>query len=161
MKDCKTNTQIPWNNCAYCVHRMCVRISVYIRSVVYRRYPSLLTDNFSGTFSWYIYFPFDFSFTVTIIIYQITLTQRLDDRRCILEFFINGAELSLNSVNSANLGNLINHSNMNWAQFKDPVFYMCLAGAVVASWSLTHEVTGLSPFTVMTNNFVIEFSENI
>ena len=26
-----------------------------------------------------------------------------------VEFFLNGAELSLNSVNSANLGNLINH----------------------------------------------------
>ena len=35
-----------------------------------------------------------------------------------LEFFLNAAELSLNSVNS---GNLINHRNMNWAQFKDPV----------------------------------------
>ena len=34
---------------------------------------------------------------------------------------------------------------MNWAQFKDPVSYMCLAGAVVASWSLTQEVTGSSP----------------
>ena len=43
---------------------------------------------------------------------------------------------------------------MNWAQFKDPVSQMCLAGAVVASWSLTQEMTGwqvLSPFTVMTN----------
>ena len=28
---------------------------------------------------------------------------------------------------------------------------MCLAGAVVASWSLTQEVAGSSPFTVMTN----------
>ena len=37
---------------------------------------------------------------------------------------------------------------------------MCLAGAVVASWSLT-EVVGLSPFTVMTNIFVTEFRENI
>ena len=26
---------------------------------------------------------------------------------------------------------------MNWAQFKDAVFHLCLAGAVVASWSLT------------------------
>ena len=38
---------------------------------------------------------------------------------------------------------------------------MCLAGAVVASWSLTQEVTGSNPFTVMTNIFVSEFSENI
>ena len=29
---------------------------------------------------------------------------------------------------------------MNWAQLKDPVSHMCLAGAVVASWSLTQEV---------------------
>ena len=31
---------------------------------------------------------------------------------------------------------------MNWAQFKDPVSQMFLAGAVVASWSLTQEVAG-------------------
>ena len=36
---------------------------------------------------------------------------------------------------------------------------MCLAGTVVASWSLTLEVVGSSPFTLMTNIFVIEFSE--
>ena len=34
---------------------------------------------------------------------------------------------------------------MNWAQFKDPVSHMCLAGSVVAFWSLTQEVAGLSP----------------
>ena len=28
--------------------------------------------------------------------------------------------------------------------FKDPVSHMCLAGAVVASWSLAQEVAGLS-----------------
>ena len=44
--------------------------------------------------------------------------------------------------NSLNSGNLINHWNMNWAQFKDPVTHMCLAGTVVASWSLTQEVAG-------------------
>ena len=38
---------------------------------------------------------------------------------------------------------------------------MCLAGTMVASWSITQEVTvaGSSPFTVMTNIFVTEFSE--
>ena len=36
---------------------------------------------------------------------------------------------------------------------------MCLAGAVVASWSFTQEVTGLSLFTVLTNISVAEFSE--
>ena len=50
-----------------------------------------------------------------------------------------GTELSFNSANS---GNLINHWSMNWAQFKDPVFRMCLVGAVVASWSLTQQVAG-------------------
>ena len=48
---------------------------------------------------------------------------------------------------------------MNWTQFKDPVSHLCLAGAVVASWSLTQEVVGSNP--LMTNIFVTEFSENI
>ena len=42
---------------------------------------------------------------------------------------------------------------MNWSQFKDPVSRMCLGGTVVASWSLTQEVAGLNPFTVMTDIF--------
>ena len=75
-----------------------------------------------------------------------------------MEFFLNGAELSLNS------DHLINLRSMNWAQFKDPVSSVCLAGAVVASWSLTQEMASLNPFTVMTNIFMSEFdqfSENI
>ena len=56
-----------------------------------------------------------------------------------MEFFLNGAELSLNSANSS----------MNWAQLKDPVSHMCLVGVLVPSWSLTQEVAGSSPFTVM------------
>ena len=48
---------------------------------------------------------------------------------------------------------------MNWIQFKDPVFHMCLTGPLVASWSLTQEVAGSSPFTIMTNTFVTEFAE--
>ena len=36
---------------------------------------------------------------------------------------------------------------------------MCLAGAVVSSWSLVQEVIGSSLITVMTNIFVTEFSE--
>ena len=47
-----------------------------------------------------------------------------------LEFFQNGAELLLNSV--------------NWAQFKDHVSHMYLVDAVVASWSLTQEVSFLA-----------------
>ena len=58
-------------------------------------------------------------------------------------FFLNGAELSLNSVNS---GNLINHCSMNWVQYKDLVSHMCLVGAIVAALSLTQEVAGLSSF---------------
>ena len=58
--------------------------------------------------------------------------------------FPNGGELSLNSVNS---GNLMNHWSMNWPQFKDPCSYMCLTGAVAASWSPTQEVAGLSHFS--------------
>ena len=50
---------------------------------------------------------------------------------------------------------------MNWAKFKDPVSHMCLASAVVAPWSLTQEMAGLSPFTVITNIFVTEFSVKI
>ena len=33
---------------------------------------------------------------------------------------------------------------MNWAQFKNPVPHMCLAGAVVACWFVTQEVAGLN-----------------
>ena len=35
---------------------------------------------------------------------------------------------------------------MNWAQFKDPISHMCLAGTVVAYWALTEEVAGSNPF---------------
>ena len=63
-----------------------------------------------------------------------------------LEFFLNGTGLSFNSVISGNSGNLINHWSMNWTQFKDPATHTCLAGAMVASWSLTQEVAGLNPF---------------
>ena len=48
---------------------------------------------------------------------------------------------------------------MNWGQFKDPVSHMCLAGTGEASWSLTQEVACLSPFAVMTNIFVTEFTQ--
>ena len=48
---------------------------------------------------------------------------------------------------------------MNWTQFKDPLSPMHLAGAVVVSWSLAQEVAVSSPFAVMANIFVTEFSE--
>ena len=50
---------------------------------------------------------------------------------------------------------------MNWGEFKDPVSHMYLAGIVVAFWSLTQEMAGLSLFTEMTNILVTEFNENI
>ena len=42
---------------------------------------------------------------------------------------------------------------------KDHVSCMCLAGAVAASWYITQHVAGSSPFTMMTNIFVTEFSQ--
>ena len=36
---------------------------------------------------------------------------------------------------------------------------MCLAGTVVAPWSLVQQMAGSSPFTLMTNIFLIEFAE--
>ena len=47
---------------------------------------------------------------------------------------------------------------MNWAQFTDPVSNVCLAGAVVASRSLTQDEAGSNPFTVMRNISVTEFA---
>ena len=58
-----------------------------------------------------------------------------------------------NSVNATNSGTLTNHYSMNQGQFKDSVSHMCLAGTVVASWSLTQVMAGPSSFTVMTNIF--------
>ena len=43
-------------------------------------------------------------------------------------------------------GNRINQWRMNWNQFIDPLCYLCLAGAVIASWSLIQEVAGSKPF---------------
>ena len=50
---------------------------------------------------------------------------------------------------------------MNWSQFTDPVSHICPASAAVASFSLTQDITGSNPFTVITNNLVTESSENI
>ena len=48
---------------------------------------------------------------------------------------------------------------MNWAQFKDPVSHMRLAGTLVASWFLTQRWQVRALLLVMTNIFVTEFSE--
>ena len=46
--------------------------------------------------------------------------------------------------------------HVNEVPFKDPICRMCLAGAVMASWSFTQEV---ADFTVITNIFVTVFAE--
>ena len=58
-----------------------------------------------------------------------------------------------NSVNSANSRNVINHRSMKYNLFKDCVSRMCLIGTVVASWFLTQEVAGLSPFKPLSCKF--------
>ena len=50
---------------------------------------------------------------------------------------------------------------MNWAQFKDPLSHTYLAGAVVASWSLTQQVAGSNPFTVTTNIFSLNSANSV
>ena len=47
-----------------------------------------------------------------------------------------------------------NQWSMNWGQFKDPVSHLCVAGAVVPSWSLTLVAAG-------SNLFDDKFNENI
>ena len=59
-----------------------------------------------------------------------------------MEFFLNRTKFQLNQ---ANLGKLINHWSMNWAQFKDPVSHMCLAGAVITCWPLTTDLESRPP----------------
>ena len=49
---------------------------------------------------------------------------------------------------------------MNWGKFKDAVSHTCLAGAVVVSWSLTQEIAGSGPFTVLITILVTEFSKS-
>ena len=63
-----------------------------------------------------------------------------------MEIFLNSQQLSLNSAITPNSMHLVNPSSVNWAQFKGPVLHTCLAGTVVASWSLTQEVADSSPF---------------
>ena len=45
------------------------------------------------------------------------------------------------------IGDLKKRWSMNWIEFKDSVFHICLAIAVIASWSLEQEVADSSPFT--------------
>ena len=68
-----------------------------------------------------------------------------------MDFFLNGAEHPLNSVISVNSVNLINHQSMNWAQFKDPVSHMGIAGTTVSSWNVQA--------LLMTNSFATKFAD--
>ena len=70
------------------------------------------------------------------------LTEYIAPKSTLLEFSLNGAELSLNSVNSENLRK---HWSMNWVQYKDLLCYLCLCGLVVSSLSLTQEILGSNP----------------
>ena len=78
-----------------------------------------------------------------------------------LKFSLNGAELSLNSLNLGNSKNLRNHWGINWVQYKDLLCYMCLCETVVSSLSLTQVVLGFNPsiFLLIFNFFVTEFSK--
>ena len=58
-----------------------------------------------------------------------------------------------NSVNPTISTNRLNHWSMISGQFKDPVSHLFLAGAAVASWSLSQGVTGSDPF----NDNIVEY----
>ena len=60
---------------------------------------------------------------------------------------------NINSVNSAKSRNVINHWSKNQGNFKDPVFYMCLAGAAVT------RCDRLEPFYCNDKYLVTEFRE--
>ena len=49
---------------------------------------------------------------------------------------------------------------MNQGQFKDPLCYQCLGGAVVPPLSLTEEVVSSSPHLKKQRVFFTEFSES-
>ena len=70
------------------------------------------------------------------------------------EFFLDAAELWLNSVISVISGSLINQWSMNWAQFQDPVSHICLADPEVANWSLTQEVADLNSVKTFRKNSI-------
>ena len=50
---------------------------------------------------------------------------------------------------------------MNWGQFKGHASHMCLAGTMVASWSLALEVAGSSPFTVICCNLSLNLLNSV
>ena len=74
-------------------------------------------------------------------------------------FFLNGAELSLNSINS---GNLINHWSMNFGQFKDPLCYQHLLAAENGCWYLITEAVWIQwPFLQKNSTYSVDSTEFI
>ena len=61
-----------------------------------------------------------------------------------MKFFLNGIKVSLNSLISANSGNLINQLSISWLSFK--ILSRTRVFLVVALQSIAHEMIGLSPF---------------
>ena len=55
-------------------------------------------------------------------------------------------EVSLNGTEIQWISELRQSEVWIWAEFKDPLSHTCLAGTVVAFWSLTQEVAGSNPF---------------
>ena len=75
-----------------------------------------------------------------------------------LEFFLNRAELSLNSVNSGNPKITEPWIGLNLKILSLHVSCWC-CGSILVSLTRPGRVAGSSSFTVMTNIFVTEFSE--
>ena len=48
---------------------------------------------------------------------------------------------------------------MNWAELKDPVSHICLAGTVVACWFVPQEVAGLN--THFLQNYFTSFTFSV
>ena len=66
-----------------------------------------------------------------------------------MEYFLNGAELSLNSLNAVNSGNQINQWSMNWDQLTHGSCQRC--GSILVSNTRGGWVVVSSTFTVMKN----------
>ena len=77
----------------------------------------------------------------------------------IMEFSLNGAELSLNAVNSGISENMRNHWGMNWAQYEDLLCCLWLSGRVSVSYTGGPGFQPCNPPFWFLNCFVTEFSE--
>ena len=100
------------------------------------------------------YYSEDVSPCITYVMVGTVVPRSVNKQR---SFFLNEVELSLNSMNSTNSGNLIDHCSMNWGQFKGHLCYLCLHGAVV--WSLLLMQQVVDSRLTFYKNFVNEFTE--